>query len=395
MPLRINTNLPALNAKRILKFTGRDLAMRIERLSSGLKINRAADDASGLSISEGIRAEVAGYTQGIRNAEQATNLIQTAEGALGEINSMLVRMRELAVQSASTTVNDNNRTAIQAEFSQLVTEIDRITRVTAYNNSTLLSGYGNVVNRDAGISTALASTTTGVVGIQVSGAAAGTYVFQDDVSENEIALGNGVVTQTIRTGTALDRDGAGSVVATGGAAVFSFDRLGIQISLSGQRNASGNNPALNGYRNGDLDGTAIQIDAGTGGTFQIGPNVGASHRLELNIADMRATGASLNLGGVSLASAPSAQSAISSIDQAIQQVLQSRGDLGAMQNRLGFGIRSSSVMLENNQATESSIRDADLAEEVSAFSRAQILTQSGLAVFSQANIQAAAALNLV
>lgn len=395
MPLRINTNLPALNAKRILNTTGRDLAMRIERLSSGLKINRAADDASGLSISEGIRAEVVGYTQGIRNAEQATNLIQTAEGALGEINSMLIRMRELAVQSATSTVNDNNRTAIQAEVSQLVTEIDRITRVTAYNNSTLLSGYGNAVNPDAGVSTALASTTTGVVGIQVSGAAAGAYVFQDDVSENEITLGNGVVTQTIRTGRALDQDAAGSVVATGGAAVFSFDRLGIQVSLSGQRNASGIHPALNGYRNGDLDGTAIQIDAGAGGTFQIGPNVGASHRIELNIADMRATGASLNLGGVSLSSATSAQSAISAIDQAIQQVLQSRGDLGAMQNRLGFGIRASSVMLENNQASESSIRDADIAEEVSAFSRAQILTQSGLAVFSQANIQAAAALNLV
>jgi flagellin len=119
------------------------------------------------------------------------------------------------------------------------------------------------------------------------------------------------------------------------------------------------------------------------------------HRLEVNIEDMRATGVLLNLGGLSISSLPSAQGSISALDSAIQNVTKARGNLGAVQNRLSFSIRATGIMLENDQASDSAIRDADIAEEVSAFSRAQILSQSGLAIFSQANIQAASALNLI
>ncbi|MCH8102226.1 MAG: hypothetical protein IIB28_03610, partial [Chloroflexi bacterium] len=175
MPLRVNTNIPAINVRRILNINNRDLSTRIERLSSGLRINRAADDAAGLSVSEGMRAEVSGLAQGVRNAEQATNLIQTAEGALNEVNAILIRMRELAVQSSSSTVNNSNRESLNAEFTQLISEIDRISTVTSYNNQVLLTGFGNVVSNDATVSTALASTTTGVVGVQISGATAGAF----------------------------------------------------------------------------------------------------------------------------------------------------------------------------------------------------------------------------
>ncbi|MBT3604389.1 MAG: flagellin, partial [Candidatus Latescibacteria bacterium] len=233
MPLRLNTNLPALNARRILNITGRDQTLRIERLSSGLRVNRAADDAAGLSISEGIRAEVSGFSQGIRNAEQATNLIQTAEGALGEMNGILLRMRELAVQSASSTVNDGNRASANAEFNQQVNEIDRIAKVTSYNNSSLLAGYGNTVSQDNTVSTALASATTGVVNVGIAGAAAGNYVFSDTAGDNQITLGNGVTTQTIDASLILDQDAVGSVAITGSSVVANFDRLGVQITLSG------------------------------------------------------------------------------------------------------------------------------------------------------------------
>lgn len=395
MPLRLNTNLPALNANRILNDTGRDLTKRIERLSSGLRVNRAADDAAGLSISEGIRAEVSGFSQGIRNAEQATNLIQTAEGALGEMSGILLRMRELAVQSASSTVNDSNRTSANAEFNQLVNEIDRIARVTSYNSSTLLVGYGNTVSQDATVSTALASPTTGVVDVGIGGAASGRYIFSDAAGDNQITLGNGVTTQTINTGAILDQDAVGGLVATSSSVIANFDRLGVQLTLSGQKAAHGLDPAIDGYRDGELDGLAIQVDASNGGTFQVGPDDGAIHRLEVNINDMRASGADLNLSGLSLSTLPSAQSAISGIDNAILQVSRVRGDLGAIQNRLTFSIRATGVMRENDQATESSIRDADIAAEVSALSRAQILQQSGLSVFAQANIQPASVLNLI
>lgn len=395
MPLRLNTNLPALNARRILNITGRDQTLRIERLSSGLRVNRAADDAAGLSISEGIRAEVSGFSQGIKNAEQATNLIQTAEGALGEMNGILLRMRELAVQSASSTINDDNRASANAEFNQQINEIDRIARVTSYNNSSLLAGYGNTVSQDVTVSTALASPTTGVANIGIAGAVSGTYVFSDAAGDNQITLGNGVTTQTINASLILDQDAVGGVAITGSSVVANFDRLGVQVTLSGQKAAQGLAPATDGYRDGDLNGLFIQVDAGTGGTFQVGPDDGAVHRLEVNINDMRASGAQLNLSGLSVATLNSAQSAISTIDNAILQVTKARGDLGSVQNRLSFSMRATGVMLENDKASDSSIRDADIAAEVSAFSRAQILQQSGLSVFAQANIQPASALNLI
>jgi flagellin len=311
------------------------------------------------------------------------------------VNAILIRMRELSVQSASSTVNDDNREAINAEFVQLNNEIDRISTVTSYNNTTLLTGYGNVVSGDATVSTALASTTTGVVGVQNSGAAAGTYNFIDVAGDNQITLGNGVATQTIDIGPALDSDAAGGVVATSSAIVANFDRLGIQLTLSGQKGAQGLNPATAGYRDAGLTGTALVIDGGTGGTFQVGPNDGAVHRIEINIEDMRASGAVLNLGSSSVSSLSGAQSSIETIDLAIQTVAQQRGDLGAFQNRLAFNIRANENTIENITASESAIRDADIATEVSAFTRSQILVQSGTSLLAQANVLPQNALSLL
>ena len=395
MPLRVNTNVPAINVRRQLNINNRDLATRIERLSSGLRINRAADDAAGLSVSEGMRAEVGGLSQAVRNAEQATNLIQTAEGALNEVNAILIRMRELAVQSSSSTVNNDNRESLNAEYVQLINEIDRIGTVTSYNNQTLLTGYGNTVSTNAATSTALASTTTGVTNQAISGAANGTYTFIDTGGDREITLGNGVATQTIDLGAALDTDAGGGLVATGSSIIANFDRLGVQLTLSGQLPAEGINPATDGYRDGDLDGTVLQIDSGTGGQFQVGPRDGAVHRIEISIDDMRASGVKLNLGSTTVADAPTAQSSITSIDLAIQTVAQQRGDLGAFQNRLAFNIRSNENAIENITASESSIRDADIANEVSAFTRAQILVQSGTALLAQANVLPQNALSLL
>ena len=245
MPLRVNTNISAFNSKRILGNNTKDLSLRIERLSSGLKVNRAADDAAGLSVSEGLRSEISGFLQGIRNSEQATNLIQTAESALNEVNAILIRIRELAVQSSSTTVNNQNRESVNAEFVQLSNEIDRIAQVTSYNNTSLLTGFGNAVSSD------------------------------------------------------------------------------VTASVSGS------------------------------------------------------------------------QAAISNIDIAIQEVVRTRGGLGAIQNRLGTNIRANSVMAENDRASDSTIRDADVAREVSALARSQILSQSGLSVFAQANVQVASVLTLL
>ena len=378
MPLRVNNNIAAINSKRQLNANNRMLGQKLERLASGLRINRAADDAAGLSIREGMRAEISGLKVNVSNAEQATNLIQVAEGSLNEVNAILVRMRELAVQSSSSTVTDQNRESIQAEFSQLTQEIDRIAQATSYNSQTLLTGFGNTVND--GSSTAVStSNATGVTDVRISGAESGTYSFvDDDASDGEVTLGNGTATQTIRLATQLD----GSDVATGSQVVANFDRLGVQVTLAGA-SVEG---ATGAYSDGDLNGTTIQVDSGTGGSFQVGPTDSAFNRIEVNVGDMTATGSKLNLSSAGVASITDARSSITTIDLAITEVAAERGNLGAFQNRLSFTIAYTENEIENIQASEASISDADVAAEVTQFTRAQILSQASTAMLAQANV---------
>ena len=386
MTLRVNNNIAAINSKRHLTQTNRMLNTRLERLSSGLKLNKAADDAAGLSMREGMRAEISGLRVNVSNAEQATNLIQVAEGSLNEVNAILIRMRELAIQSSSSTATDLNRESIQAEFNQLTSEIDRIAQATQYNNQALLTGFGNQVDSDS--STALTtSNETGVTSLTVSGAGAGTYVFADDASDGNITLGNGTVTQTMRVATMLD----GENVATGSQIVANFDRLGIQVTLAGPEVGG----ATGDYADGDLDGTNIVVEETTGGSFQVGPTDGAFNRIEVSIDDMSATGAKLNMATAAVATISSARAAITTIDEAISTVSQQRGDLGAYQNRLAFTIGYTENGIENIQASEATISDADVASEVTAFTRAQILSQAATAMLAQANVMPQNALALL
>jgi flagellin len=385
MPLRVNNNIAAVSARRHLNQNNKVLNQQLERLSSGLRVNRAADDAAGLSVREGMRAEISGLKVSVQNAEQASNLIQVAEGSLNEINSMLVRMRELAVQSGSSTVNDTNRESIQAEYSQIATEIDRIAQATTYNSETLLTGYGNTVST---ASTAVtASNTSGVTDIKITGASTGTYTFVDSGSDSAITLGNGTVTQTISVGTILD----GSAVATGTQVVANFDRLGVQVTLAG----SGVSKATGAYADGGLNGQSIIVDGGTGGSFQVGATNSAFNRIEVSILDMRSSGANLNLNTTSVATISTARTAIGQIDQAITTVSQQRGDLGAFQNRLSFSMAYTENEIENVQASEASISDADIATEVTSFTRAQILSQAATAMLAQANVLPQNALSLL
>ena len=385
MPLRVNNNIAAMNSRRRLNANNRDLNVRLERLSSGLRVNRAADDAAGLSVREGMRAEISGLKMNVLNAEQGSNLLQVAEGSLNEINAILIRMRELSVQSASSTVNDQNRESIQAEYTQLTNEIDRIAQSTTYNDQVLLTGYGN--NIDTASTTITSSNTTGVTDVKISGASTGTYTFADTAADGDITLGNGTVTQTIRVATLLD----GNDVATGTSAVANFDRLGVQVTLAG----SGAANATGSYTDGDLNGTTIIVNSGTGGSFQVGPDDGINNRIEVSIADMRASGALLNLNTTSVATITSSRSSITQIDAAISKVSNQRGDLGAFQNRLAFTISFNENEIENIQNSEASISDADIASEVTAFTRSQILSQAATAMLAQANVVPQTALSLL
>ena len=385
MPLRVNNNIAAINARRHLNTNSNNIKTRLERLSSGLRVNRAADDVAGLSVREGMRSDIAGLKINVLNSEQAINLLQVAEGSLNETNAILIRMQELATQSSNSTLTDGNREAVQAEFSQLISEIDRIAQATTYNNQNLLTGYGNTIS--TGSTTVTASNTSGVTRTTISGAQSGTYTFEDSGADSEITLGNGTVSQTIRVGTLLD----GADVATGTQVIANFDRLGIQVTLAG----AGVADATGQYSDGDLDTQTILIEAGTGGSFQVGPKDRAFNRIDVSIGDMSATGVNLNLSGSSVATLSTARTSITQIDLAITSVSQQRGDLGAFQNRLNFAISYTENEIENIQASEASISDADIAAEVTSFTRAQILSQAATAMMVHSNVLPQNALSLL
>ena len=386
LTLNVSHNVASINTRRHMNETNKDLGTRLERLASGLRINNADDDAAGLSISEGFRAQISGLNMGVRNAEMGANLVQVAEGSLNEVSAMLIRLRELAVQSANSTVNDLNRESIEAEVSQIKQEIDRIAHSTVYNDQALLTGFGNLVDESA--STALTNAAeTGVTMVRISGAQAGTYTLEDSAGDNTVTLGNGTVSQTIRISQLLDQDS----VATGTSAVLNFDRLGVQIAVAGAEVAN----AAGSFVEGDLDGETIVVNQGTGGSFQVGADDVAEDRVEVNLGDMRASGTTLNLNTISLSTQAGARAAITRIDQAIDRVANQRGELGAIMNRLQHTISFTDNSIENNVNSEATLRDADVAAEVTDFTRAQILTQAGTAMLSQANMKPQAALTLL
>jgi flagellin len=372
MSLRIMHNISAMNAHRQLLISDSMLSKSLERLSSGYRVNRAADDTAGLAISQRMRAQIVGLQQASRNASQAVNLVQTAEGAMNEIHNMLTRMRELAVQAASDSVSDADRESIHQEFAQLREEIDRIASVTEYNGSKLIDGsyQGNSVSSES-----TAYSEPGVVKITVTGASAGTYTFVDSsTTDHLVSLGNGTVTETVDFGSAP---------TTGTTKVLNFSTLGIQVEVNWN------------YADGDLNNKTVVVSAGTGGVFQVGADNTEDNRISFSIGDLSATGSNLNLDGVSLETRADAQSAIDAIDSAIDYVNTARGNLGAVQNRLTYTIANVNNAVENLQASESTIRDADFAEEITQFTRAQILVQAGTAMLAQANLAPQAVLHLL
>jgi len=290
--MRINQNISALNAYRNLTVTNNAMSKSMEKLSSGFRINRAADDAAGLAISEKMRGQVRGLNQAVRNAQDGISLIQTAEGALNESHSILQRMRELAVQSANDTNTLEDRREIQKEVNQLIEEIDRIGETTQFNTKVLLSG--------------------------------------------------------------------------------GFSSTGLKFLIGAN---SGQNIEL---KINSMMASALG-DTTTGGTMISG--------LTVSSVDTAST------GGILTQSA--AENAISIIDDAIGQVSSERSKLGSVQNRLEHTIANLSVASENLTAAESRIRDLDMAQEMMAFTKNQILTQAGTAMLAQANSTPAIVLQLL
>ncbi|MCG3085231.1 MULTISPECIES: flagellin [unclassified Anoxybacillus] len=366
--MRINHNIQALNAYRNLAVNQSNTAKNLEKLSSGLRINRAADDAAGLAISEKMRSQIRGLEVAERNALDAISLIQTAEGALSSVHSMLQRMRELAVQASNDTNTAEDRAALDQEIQQLKTEITRVATSTDFNKTALLDGtFGTKVDQDSSKTTAL--SVTGVANITTGGGLkAGTYTISWNGTDNVYELTDSSST-VIGKATDLATDGAGSITFKGWDSTNS-KYTGVSLITVTTNGA---------YTLNSLTGN-VEI-TGTESNFQIGANEGQV--VGLSISDMTTTG--LGIDSVTVTDHASAQSAISVIDEAIRKVSEERGKLGAYQNRLEHTINNLKTAHENLTSSESRIRDTDMAMEMTNFTKNNILNQAAQAMLAQSN----------
>ncbi|MGV8940436.1 MAG: flagellin [Lysobacter sp.] len=379
----INTNVMSLNAQRNLNTNSTDLGTTIQRLSSGLRINSAKDDAAGLAISQRFTTQIRGMDQAARNANDGISLAQTAEGALGEIGNNLQRIRELAVQSRNATNSTTDRQALNAEVTQLKDEIQRVAEQTNFNGTKLLNGsFGDAV-------------------FQVGADQGQTITVSNMANANTATLGSWTspsTTGATATGAALADKSAGATFAaiTAGDLVINGTNVLLAESAADATAASQatalnsaiNTAGITGVTaavNGTGDGIVLTSSADmtivttTGGTASSGIANG-------NVAATTVAGAAqAGFAPETVLTAEAADRMILAMDGALTAVNSSRADLGAMQNRFSSVINNLQTNSENLSASRSRIMDADYAKETANLSRTQILAQAGTAMLAQAN----------
>ena len=387
MSVRINTNIEALNAQRNLSTTAATFAKSVEKLSSGLRINRAADDSAGLAISEKLKSQVMGLNQAQRNAQDGVSMVQTAEGALTEVHSMLARIRELAVQASNSTLSSSDAASVSTEITSLRAEINRIAGATTFNGQYLLTGALSVAQTGGTLVVGTALNTghnSSVASVDVSGAKASTTYTITSQAGGAVTLSDGA-------GLSQQVTMAATIGATGTMTV-NFGNLGVKLTIVGESGKTNAEVAT------DLaagPGTVI-TGAGTGANFQVGANAADTIGVSFADARMTATGyGSLSAdittfetrtgSGTAAQIIAAAQALISDVDTAISYVSTTRGNLGAIQNRLEHTTASISVASENLNASMSRIKDLDVASEMVNFTKTQILQQAGTAILAQAN----------
>ena len=401
--MRIQHNIMAMNAYRNYANNTSALSKNLEKLSSGYKINRAGDDAAGLAISEKMRAQITGLDKAQDNAKDGISLVQTAEGALTEVHDMLNRMYELAEQSANGTFEDGtDRKQLQKEVDQLKSEINRIADSANFNGIKLLDGSMSA----NGTTTIKSAATSQAAGVDVNIMA--DSVFDANGSRSELKFSFAVVSNASKAGAVVDKDGNVTIsVAKASAGQASYSAADIQALLSKvtAKDSKVSADMVNAAKNATVTGAGIQDATGTKAgkwttlaktnngaakpnagkplTLQIGDTSDSFNQLKVGIKDCHVD--ALGLTDMKIGDQDSAAKALDKIKSAINYVSDVRGTLGATQNRLDHTINNLSVMTENIQDAESTIRDTDVADEMMAYTKNNILIQSAQAMLAQAN----------
>ncbi len=366
MPSIINTNLPSLNTQRNLNTSQAALATSIQRLSSGLRVNSARDDAAGLAIAERMNAQVRGLNIAARNANDGVSLAQTAEGALGKVGEMVQRMRELAVQSSNATNSPSDRTALQAEVAQLKEEIDRVALSANFNGTKLLDGSFTSAKFQVGADAGEFITVSAITNARL----AGMGVVNRASTQNGTAITD--LTATALGDLTINGTDIGVLPAAGttqerqAQIVDAINRISTTTNVGAYYDTANNKIVLTSAGNITLTGAA-------------GAKVGFA------AADSAVAAASGNMTTLDVSSYGGAQLAIQQADAALAQINGARATLGAVQSRFESAVSNIQIASENTTAARSRIMDTDFAAETAAMTRAQILQQAGNAMLSQAN----------
>ena len=423
----VQHNLTAMNSNRMLGVTTSAQAKATEKLSSGYKINRAADDASGLAISEKMRKQIRGLTQASTNAQDGISAVQTAEGALTEVHDMLQRMNELAVKASNGTQSESDRNAIQSEIDQLVTEIDRVAITTKFNETYLLKGrnadgtaakltYSTAAaNLKGKIGSAAVSTIDGtfsiaVTSISVGAGVSGTvpaeldakltssglkYLENTSMSVQSVKVGNTtyyVINSTSAKSTSSMAANVSEVVdAIGSSIAFaSMDDMIMQIKKDLGSDIKSIVLDASEVKDGKAQvklnfNTFADLNNAMDLSLHVGSDSSDDNKINMSISMMSARGLGVNGLNVSGDSDKNATRAIDTIADAISKVSSQRATLGAVQNRLEHTISNLDNVVENTTAAESEIRDTDMATQMVEYSKNQILAQAGQSMLAQAN----------
>ena len=440
----VQHNLTAMNSNRMLGITTGTQAKATEKLSSGYRINRAADDAAGLAISEKMRKQIRGLTQASSNAQDGISAVQTAEGALNEVHDMLQRMNELAVKAANGTMSESDRNAIQNEIDQLTTEIDRVSTTTKFNETYLLKGAnGSVAGSltytgvkasltalnfsqtstnfkalDAQTGTARLAFGDAISGkklteintvldskassVKLNGAAATNTL----ISGKQIKVGNTtyvLIESTSASNSSKDKASASAVAkaindakikgtAGGGTSVTVKAFTSMDALTSAIRRQYGSElKSVTSYYDEAMGTIALKAEAfadlndAINFSLHVGADSSSDNKISVNISMMSARGLGvngLNIGGDTV---DNGTKAIDIVADALQKVSDQRAALGAVQNRLEHTIANLDNVVENTQAAESAIRDTDMATQMVTYSNNQILAQAGQAMLAQSN----------
>ncbi|HWQ89285.1 MAG TPA: flagellin [Desulfitobacteriaceae bacterium] len=394
----INHNMASLNTYRSLSANNANGAKSLEKLSSGLRINRAGDDAAGLAISEKMRGQIRGLDQAARNSQDGISLIQTTEGALNETHSILQRMRELAVQSSNDTNTADDRAELQKEVGQLKEEIDRISNNTEFNTKKLLNGDLDahtfkaeevyVASKTGAFTVAINAATTPDSDPTTAGIVTADDTFVVKVTSYDASTDTYSYTITPEsTGV----ESAEATLTAHGAAADTIPPVGgsmggIQVDLDSTAIKVGDSFTLVTRQDVDATGSASNELK-----FQIGSN--SNQTIGVGISAMDTS--SLHVNNVDISTATGATAAISTIDSAIKNVSAERSKLGAVQNRLEHTINNLGASSENLTAAESRIRDVDMAKEMMNYQKNNILSQAATAMLAQANQQPQGVLQLL